>query len=124
MLLSRRIKRIVAGVAGVAYLLCYSVGIAQASSVTPRAPEKAAMPSPCHEMMGNESGPSTERAGSRCHDIASLQGDHSVPAWSPAFIISVVEPFSPSVSSAAPFQPPSLYVKPPPHAILHCCLRN
>ena len=130
MLFSRRVKKVIAGTAGMMFLLCYNAGFAQACSTSLRAPEKSEMP-PCHTMMGDESGapakstaPTDSDSRSRCHDVVSFQADPSFPDWSAAFVISVAEPFTAVVSEAFPFQPPNLRVKPPPLRILHCCLRN
>ena len=125
MFFSRRVKQVIAGTAGMIFLLCYSAGFVQACSTSLRAPEKSEMP-PCPMMMGDESGaPSNGTPSiSRCHDVASLQLDHPLPDWSPTFVVSVADPFTAPVWEAPPLQPPSLHVKPPPLRILHCCLRN
>jgi hypothetical protein len=77
-------------------------------------------------MMGDETGsPSDSKtASSNCHDVASIQADHSTPDWSKVFVVAVVASFSSPISAAVPLQPPSLHVRPPPLAILYCCLRN
>ena len=124
MLFSRRVvKQVVAGTAGVMFLLCYSAGFAQGYSPRLHAPEKSEMP-PCHLMMGDESTPShTSHASSNCHDVASFQANDPAPDLSKVFVVAVVDIAVP-VSEPRPFHPPSLRVKPPPLRLLHCCLRN
>lgn len=125
MVLSKRLRRVVAGISGVVFLLCHSVGVAHGYSTILRAPEKASMPMPpCHEMTGDESGEPSKSAGSSCHDVASFLADQPIPGWSKVYVVAVVDSSSTSLSTVPPYQPPSLRVKPPPLSILHCCLRN
>jgi hypothetical protein len=130
MLFPRRIKRVIAGAAGLIFFLCYSAGFAKGCASTTGAPEKSEMP-PCHQMMGDESTTPSKSTSSpsrhslsNCHDVASLEVDHSIPDWSKVFVVAVADNVPTPVSEAPPFQPPSLRVKPPPLRILHCCLRN
>ena len=123
---SKRAKQVIAGTVGMMFLLCYSAGVAQGCSIIQSAPKKSETP-PCHMMMGDESdAPSknTTSSVSSCHDVASLEIDHSTPDWSNIFVVAVVDHYAAPVSEAQPFQPPSLRVKPPPLRLLHCCLRN
>lgn len=120
---SRRAKQLIAGTAGLMFLLCYSAGVAQGCSTVQHAPEKSEMP-PCHQMMADKPEAPAQVTSPKCHDIDACQADPSSPDWNKTFVVAVVDIFTTPDSAVAPFQPPSLRVKPPPLRLLHCCLRN
>ena len=105
------------------FLVCYSAGVAQGCSSVQHAPEKSEMP-PCHQMMADKSEVPAQATSPKCHDIDTSQADHSILDRDKTFVVAVVDISTTSESAIAPFQPPSLRVKPPPLRLLHCCLRN
>ena len=117
-------KRVLATIAGIAFLLCQSVALAQACWLTAQASEGASIQQPCHGA-GDESGPNTQsNVQGSCHYVFSSVPD--VPVHAAVETPSLVARADQAATSMliAAFEPPSLRVEPPPHSILHCCLRN
>jgi hypothetical protein len=120
MFLSKSANRVIARAASAAFVLCYVIGAAQASH--PPAPSISTHP-PCHDA-GHEPASSSEKGCSgTCHEVAQTD-DFPVLDWAepPVLVVSVVERLP--VSAASAFQAANLRVKPPPHSLLYCCLRN
>jgi hypothetical protein len=124
MLMSRLNKRVVAAVAGIAFLLCQSAAMAQAC-LTMSAPAQAtAAEQPCHGAAGQVDSNSQSGGQSACSFVSSAAPDLPVfsAAGSPAVIARAYT--AADAISASRFDPHLLRVEPPPHFVLHCCLRN
>jgi hypothetical protein len=123
MLMSRLSKRVVGAVAGIAFLLCQSAAFAQACVTMPQNPAGAAAQQPCHGS-GDESSqnPATGPHGG-CQYVSSAVPDLPVyPATeAPAPIARAIHL---AAMPVLPFALAPLRLEPPPHSILHCCLRN
>jgi hypothetical protein len=124
MLMSRLNKRVVAAIAGIAFLLCQTVAMAQAC-LTMSAPEQAsASQKPCHGE-GEQAESNSQCGGQGSCQFASPTAPE-LPVFSPADLpVVVARAYAAAV--AVPdslFDSPLLRVEPPPHSILHCCLRN
>lgn len=124
MLMSRLSKRVVAAVAGIALLLCQSVAMARACVAMPTPTQAAAAEQPCHGDAGQADSNSQFGGQSRCSFASSAAPD--LPVFSTAslpVVIARAYTVADAISGSL-FDPPLLRVEPPPHSILHCCLRN
>jgi hypothetical protein len=124
MFLSRLHKRAIASIAGMAFLVCQSMALAHACMTMPGQPDAAAMQQPCHDTGGQaDSNPQPSGPGG-CHYASPAVPD--LPVFSAADLPAIaVRVASPAVAvPASLFDLALLQVEPPPHSILHCCLRN
>jgi len=126
MLLSRSLRRLVACTAAVLFLACQGVGVALASFPAGSQSGAGAAQEPCHDA-GRESG---NRTGGSCHAQCQFQNASSTPSKViyaatdlPAITVDF-DRFVTVVNSAPPVVLPLARIEPPPHYILHCCLRN
>lgn len=111
-------------VAAVALLLCQSAALAQACGMGVAQQDTGVVQQSCHG--GGEQQESQSPAGaSDCSHYASLSLPN-LPLFSvmdlPALTVRV-EPAVAVIGSAA-LEPLESGLRPPPHSILHCCLRN
>jgi hypothetical protein len=123
MLMSRLNKRVVTAIAGIAFLLCQSAAMAQACLSTSAPVQANAAQQPCHG--GSEQTDSSAPSGgqSSCHFASPAAPE--LPVFSPADLPVVVAHTHPAdLLPAAPLDRPLARIEPPPHSILHCCLRN
>ena len=113
------------GITTVLTLLCQSTALAHACG--PGAASIVAHP-PCHETAANDTqGPAHDAHSAPCLSQATSSSpalpDIPPLAGLPALVIR--DAFLKVEESALPVsEPPPLRGKPPPLAILHCCLRN
>lgn len=123
MLMSRLNKRVVAAIAGIAFLLCQSAALAQACLMMSAPAQASAAEQPCHGEGGQAESNSQSGGLSGCHFAAPATPD--LPVFSPADLpVVVAHVHVADVLPAALLDLPLLRVEPPPHSILHCCLRN
>src|SRR5688572_8842752 len=124
MLMSRLNKRIVAAVAGIAFLLCQSMAIARACVTMPTPAQTTAAEQPCHGGGGQADSNSQSGGQSTCNFASSAAPE--LPVFSTAGLpVVIARAYTAAEAvSASLFDPPLLRVEPPPHSILHCCLRN
>jgi hypothetical protein len=123
MLMSRLNKRLVATVAGIAFLLCQSAAMAQACLLMSTPAQAAAAEQPCHGEGGQAESNSQSGGLSGCHFASPAAPE--LPVFSPADLpVFVARAHAADVLPAALLDLPLLKVEPPPHSILHCCLRN
>jgi hypothetical protein len=110
-------KRIVVTIAGLAFLLCQGAALAQACLTMPQGAAGAATQQPCHGS-GNESS-----VQGSCQYVSSAVPDVPVhPAAEAPALTAQVVPIA-AVPGLA-FDPLPFLYRPPPHSLLHCCLRN
>jgi hypothetical protein len=116
-------KRVAAVIAGLAFFLCQSIALAQACLTSVPGLQGAATQQPCHG--AGEKSDSNTQSGVQggCHYVFSAVPDVPVHAAmdTPPLTVRAAQVASVLVSL---FDPPLLWVDPPPHSILHCCLRN
>jgi hypothetical protein len=127
MLLTRRITRFVAVVAGAFVLLCQTAAVAQACALPPAVAGESAMAETCHDSVpqsGDAAGHADHQncpahnasAGFAKLDIpqaADLPGLEVRPGW-------LQVPVRDGLNSIALLA----RAEPPPLTLLHCCLRN
>ena len=122
MFLTRARRQAVAAIAGVALLLCQGMALAQACLTKLPAMDMSAASAPCHG--GGDQQPSPSTSMPECQTASAAVPD--VPIFPitdlPALTVRYGE-IQASVPAAA-LEFPLLRVEPPPHSILHCCLRN
>lgn len=126
MFLTKSLRRFVARAAAVLLLACQGMSIAHASS--PAVPKMSAglAQESCHEA-GGKAGKS---AGDNCHSQCKIQNASSTPStliYSTIDLPAIAAAFDPIVTvvkSAPPVASRLARIEPPPHSILHCCLRN
>jgi hypothetical protein len=99
------------------------VALAQACLTMAPQPDSGAVQQPCHGTSGQaDSNPQAAGQGS-CHYASPAVAD--LPIFSAADLPSIVARASDAIASApASRLAPPAKVEPPPHSILHCCLRN
>jgi hypothetical protein len=122
LMFSKRLRKVIAVMAGTAYLLCYSAGIVHGAKPEPRAAES--LHPPCHEPADKADSNSSSDCIGKCLASAPACGDLAIPDWNATFVIGMVDVVPPPISAVVPWRSPILQIRPPPHAILHCCLRN
>jgi hypothetical protein len=117
-------KRLLATIAAVVMLLCQTMSFANAcASGVPQA-EAAAAP-PCHDSTGQaESGGSSST--STCCDSVSPTADSLISVIAATDLPAITIRFHPVSQKPSPryLVPALLRIEPPPHSLLHCCLRN
>ena len=117
-------KRITIFTAAVALLVCQSAALAQWCVPPPGASGSVAAQLPCHAA-GTDSDPTGDGAPAVCAE-ASLAEQAGFLVYDPADLpaVSVAAP-DPDTTHLRPApEPPLLRTEPPPHHIVHCCLRN
>ena len=123
MLLSRSLRRLVAGTAAVLFLACQSAALAQVCFTFALQPEAAGAQMPCHSTGdGNGAGGSGQNHCDSATASASgfsIYGLAELPA-----ITTHIDRIVVVAGSAVPTEPPLLRIESPPLSILHCCLRN
>jgi hypothetical protein len=122
MFLPRARKRVIAAFAGIALLVCQTGAFAQACLAMTPAPEAMTTQAPCHGEGGQagSSAPASSETG--CHPASPAVPDAPVLAAmddAPVLVVRVAEIAVPALAFES-----LLRVEPPPHSILHCCLRN
>ena len=126
MVLSKSLRRFVACTAAVLFLACQGMAIASAPSSAFAQSGADAAQGPCHGV-GGEAG---KNAGDGCPAQCQFQNASSAPSKIiyaatdlPAITVDF-DRFVTVVNSALPVVLPLARIEPPPHYILHCCLRN
>ncbi len=121
--LSRSARRSVACITGVLFFLCQSAAIAQACLTMTPQPDATAVQQPCHAG-GGQTDSTADGSQAGCQYVSPALSGFDIFATTdlPAITISIDETVH--TASAVSFEPPLLRVEPPPHSILHCCLRN
>jgi len=124
MLFSKQTRLFIASATCIAMLLCYSLGIAHATYLASQPPADVTMSAPCHGM-GEQSHSSSEQdsCSGNCQ-AATEAADFLIFDWTDAPIVIVDTVPQLSVPGTARSQPNILRLKPPPHSVLHCCLRS
>ena len=126
MFLSKSLRRIVAGTAAVLFLACQGTAVARAPSPAFAQSGADAAQGPCHDVEGKAG----KNAGDGCPAQCQFQNASSTPSkvvYStidlPAIMVAF-DRFVSVVNSAPPVASRLARIEPPPHSILHCCLRN
>ena len=126
MFLTKSLRRFVACTAAVLFLGCQGMAVASAPSRAFVQSGADAAHGPCHDA-GGEAG---KNAGDGCPAQCQFQNASSTPSkivYStidlPAIAVTF-ERFVAVVNSAPPPVSWLAQIEPPPHSILHCCLRN
>jgi len=126
MSLSRSLRRLVACTAAALFLACQGMGVARASLPAVAQSGAGAAQESCHDA-GREAGNQTEGS---CHAQCQFQNASSTPSkivYAATDLPAITVAFDRSVTvvnSAPPVVLPLAWIEPPPHYILHCCLRN
>lgn len=127
MILSRSLRRLVAGAIAALFLACQGMSIVYARSVDAPGSGVGAAAGSCHDtgqQAGNAAGNSA--CPSNCQSLNNSSSPSSANVLAvtdlPA-ITTRIEPVASVAKSALPDEP-LLLVEPPPLTILHCCLRN
>jgi hypothetical protein len=126
MFLTKSLRRFVACTAAVLFLACQGMAVARASLPAVPQPGAGMAQESCHEA-GGEAG---KGAGDSCHAQCQFQNASSTPSkvvYSTIDLPAIVVTFDRSVAivnSAPPVVSWLARIEPPPHSILHCCLRN
>ena len=127
MTLSKTVRRVVVVITALLTLLCQSSALAHTCAGIAAEPAAAVALPPCHDSANDTQGPAHDAHPSQCLSQATLSSpalpDIPPLAGLPALVIR--DAFLKVEESALPVsEPPPLRGKPPPLAILHCCLRN
>jgi hypothetical protein len=108
------------------FLACQGMGVARASLPAVPLSDAGAMQEACHDA-GREAG---NKTGGGCHVQCQFQNTSSTPSkviYAATDLPAITVAFDRSttvVISAPPVALPLAWIEPPPHYILHCCLRN
>ena len=127
MLLSKTSRRLVARIAAVLFLACQGTMIAYARSVDAAGSSAGAVQGSCHDP-GQQTGDTTYK--NTCQANCQSQVTSSSPSSANVFAAADLPAIAARierivvVADSAPPADPLLWVKSPPLAILHCCLRN
>ena len=124
---SRSTKQLLVGVAASFLLLCQSAMAAQACEPMPATATERAASEPCHEGVshsGDTSGHAQQTVCPSEYASASFAKIDVPPvADFPASSVASEWVWAAIPASLNPAAPPAR-LEPPPHSILHCCLRN
>ena len=122
MFLTRDRRQTIAAIAGVALLLCQGMALAQACVMGSPAMDLGAASSPCHGEGDQQ--PSSSKGMPECQTASAAVADVPVFPISdfPALTVRAGQALAAVPVGALAF--PLLRVEPPPHSLLHCCLRN
>jgi|SRR5688500_17044165 hypothetical protein len=128
MILSRPKTRMVAFLAGILFFLCQSAAAAQACFAVPQQREQphstATQMPPCHGA-GEQTGTSPEGTSGSCHHLSPAPTGFHVVAMADLPAVTIHTDLIAAVAAPAmAYEPPLMRVEPPPHSIVHCCLRN
>ena len=120
MLLSRSLRRLVAGAVAVLFLACQGMAVVRAATLALPQSSAGAAQASCHS-----TGNSDCQANCQSQHNSSSQSFTNIYAVTDLPAITVrIDRIVAVADSALSAEPPLLRVEPPPLAILHCCLRN
>lgn len=125
--LSKALRRFVAGTVAVLFLACQGMAIVYSRSLDAPGSNAAAASSPCHDpgsQAGNTAG--SYSCPSDCQSLISATSPSGAGFFDVTDLPALTARLKPVAAVAGLALPdePLLLIEPPPHSILHCCLRN
>jgi len=117
-------KRLVAAIAGLFFLLCQGLALAQACSLSATQSESQNQ-QPCHSA-GEPQDSNTASGQGQCETTSPIASGFSFFGIDELLALTVRLPDSHLAAAPEPssFESPLLRIEPPPLRIVHCCLRN
>ena len=127
MVLSRSLRRFVAGIVAVLFMACQGTMIAYARSIDAPGSSAGAVQGPCHDA-GQQTGDTTyeNTCQANCQSQLTSSTPFSANVFAAADLPAVTAPIDRTVvvADSVPPADPLLWVEPPRLAIIHCRLRN
>lgn len=126
--LSTSAKRFVAAGAAVLFLACQGMTVARGSSMALPQSSAAAMQHSCHDA-GWNAGENKDDTGNqgRCQSQNASSNLSKANIFAATDLPAITIRFDRTMTaaeSAPQAMPPLARIEPPPHSLLHCCLRN
>jgi len=127
MQLPKVLRRYLAAMTALLFLACQGMAAVYARPAGAAVPDTAAAREPCHDIsqqITSDKFTSTCRANCDTQHISSTPPGAFVYAAADLPAITALNRIVVVVDAPLPADPPLLRIEPPPHTILHCCLRN